>query len=100
MDDNVMEAFLIDVDADPQASAGCTSTSTQPHPRFAEPLSDTAVEIARKGAVPKTTQRDTLWCTSVLGDWITERNKRSEEQVPTDLCEQSSNTGFVALSWK
>ena len=82
--DDVMEAFLADVAAE---SGGC-----EPHPRFAEPFSDTAVEQARREGVPKTTQKDTLWCISLLRDWIGERNKRCQEQVPTDFCAQSIGT--------
>jgi len=82
--DDVMEAFLADVAAE--------SSACEPHPRFAEPFSDTAVEQARKEGVPKTTQKDTLWCISLLRDWIGERNKRCQEQVPTDFCAQSIGT--------
>ena len=82
--DDVMGAFLADVAAE---SGAC-----EPHPRFAEPFSDTAVEQARREGVPKTTQKDTLWCISLLRDWIGERNKRCQEQVPTDFCAQSIGT--------
>ena len=57
---DIMEAFLVDIE--PKAA---------PPPRF---------------AVPKTTQRDTTWCISLWNEWRDDRNSRSEEQVPSDIC--------------
>ena len=49
------------------------------------PLSDEAVKEARKAAVPKTTQKDTLWCIRLWNEWRKERNSRTEEQIPLDI---------------
>ena len=60
---------------------------TEPAPPtcFAVPLSDDAVKEARKAAVPKTTQKDTLWCIRLWNEWRKERNSRTEEQIPADI---------------
>ena len=72
---DIMEAFLVDIE--PKAA---------PPPHFAPPMSDNAVQEAKKAAVPKTTQRDTTWCISLWNEWRDDRNSRSEEQVPSDIC--------------
>ena len=72
---DIMEAFLVDIECEKPA----------PPPRFAPPMSD-KVQEAKKAAVPKTTQRDTSWCISLWKEWRDDRNSRSEEQIPSDIC--------------
>ena len=67
--------FLAEVDSNP----------AQQHTRFATLLSDEAVKEARKAAVPKTMQKDTLWCIRLWNEWTKERNSRIEEQIPLDI---------------
>ena len=67
--------FLAEVDSNP----------AQQHTRFATSLSDEAVKEARKAAVPKTMQKDTLWCIRLWNEWTKERNNRIEEQIPLDI---------------
>ena len=71
--------FLADVET--------LGADTEPAPptRFAVPLSDDAVKETRKAAVPKTTQKDTLWCIRLWNEWRKERNSRTEEQIPADI---------------
>lgn len=73
---DIMEAFLVDVESEKPA----------PPPRFAPPMSDNEVQQVKKAAVPKTTQRDTSWCINLWKEWRDDRNSRSEEQVPSDIC--------------
>ena len=73
---DIMEAFLVDVESEKPA----------PPPRFAPPMSDNEVQQVKKAAVPKTTQRDTSWCINLWKEWRDDRNSRSEEQIPSDIC--------------
>ena len=69
----------------PSASSVLSIADT---PRFAAPMSESAVQQARKAAVPKSTQTDTLWCFSLWTEWAKQRNTRTvdvEEQVPLDI---------------
>ena len=78
---------IIDFLAAVERSSEHEAADTEPAPptRFAVPLSDEAVKEARKAAVPKTTQKDTLWCIRLWNEWRKERNSRTEEQIPVDI---------------
>jgi len=58
---------------------------------FAPPLSDSKVQQAKKFAVPRRTQKDTLWCISLWKEWREARNSRSVEQIPSDICKLSNH---------
>jgi len=84
---DIMEAFLLDIE--------CELKDTQPKPapptHFAPPMSDSEVQQAKKFAVPRRTQKDTLWCISLWKKWREARNSRSEEQIPSDICKLSNH---------
>ena len=90
---DIMEAFLVDIECEKPA----------PPPRFAPPMSDKEVQEAKKAAVPKTTQRDISWCISLWKEWRDDRNSRSEEQIPSDICARHPryfNAGSPASCWR
>jgi len=71
-----MEAFTLDIEHELE--------ETQPKPApslcFAPPMSDSMVQQAKKFAVTRRTQKDTLWCISLWKEWRETRNSRSEKQ--------------------
>ena len=67
------------------AEVAYDSSNPVPHTRFAMPLSYNAVKEARKAAVPKTTQKDTLLCILMWNEWTKEKNSRTEEQILLDI---------------
>jgi len=86
---DIMEAFLLDIERELEAE------ETQPKPApltcFAPPMSDSEVQQAKKFAVPRRTQKDTLWCISLWKEWSEARNSRVEEQIPSDICKLSNH---------
>ena len=53
-------------------------------------MSESAVQQARKVAIPKSTQADTTWCFSLWTEWAKQRNRRTnEEQVPLNILAMS-----------
>ena len=58
------------------------------HHRFAPPVSAEQVSQARKAAIPKKTQLDTIYCTKVWHEWRNYRNSldySSHDIVPEDF---------------
>ena len=57
---------------------------------YGSPKGEKAVEVARRGSVPKKTQDNTEWSVKVWVDWASSRNNKllpGEVPFSTDFCE-------------
>ena len=63
------------------------SNETQLHPRFAEPKTDSEVELAKASGVPKNTARTTTWCITLWNEWRKNRKYLCNDYPPPpQLC--------------
>ncbi len=85
--DDIMEALIADV------QPGASISEASPTPSLCRATARQCIAEARKAAVPKSTQKDTLWCIRI---W--KRNSRSEQQIPSDIISLSSSSQQQWLS--
>ena len=62
------------------------SNRKQPHPHALRHLCPTTQCKRRKRLLCLRRRRETTWCISLWNEWRDDRNSRSEEQVPSDIC--------------
>ena len=55
--------------------------------RFASPIKDSSMAIAKKGVVPSNTRSATQWALQNFQSWVATRNAREDEKVPDNLLE-------------
>ncbi len=55
------------------------------------------VESAKQPIIPGNTQKATRWAVGAFEDWVSQRNKRSEDQCPPDLL--LSDDGELVCKW-
>ena len=55
------------------------------------------VESAKQPIVPANTQKATKWAVGAFEDWVSQRNKRSEEQCPPDVL--MTDDGELLCKW-
>ena len=63
---------------------------------FAALVSDKEIAAARRTAVPKSTQTDTLWCIALWNKWLKQRNTRTSEKLEEEL---STLSPVVLQKW-
>ena len=56
-----------------------------PSSRFNVSVTEDMVGKSSKGIIPKGTAKATIWAQRTFYDWITQRNKRNAEVIPSDL---------------
>ena len=90
-----------------RSASGKKKAPLFPSSRFNKTCNEAEIAKSSKGVVPQNTARSTNWARHVFQEWVTQRNKRSEEKFPTDLFDNSHSAEIICkinvysdLCWK
>ena len=77
------------------SASGKKKAPLSPSSRFNKTCDEAEIVKSSKGVVPQNTARSTNWARRVFQEWVTQKNKRSEEKFPTDLFDNSHSAEII-----